>query len=62
MAQAYCPSVTSVDHDNLEAKLRMANVLEDMGRKTEALEIVSEGASESIPHSRLSPYLCLLLL
>lgn len=29
--------------DNLEAKLRIANVLEDMGRKAEALDIVTEG-------------------
>lgn len=31
--------------DNLEAKLRIANVLEDMGRKAEALDIVTEGTS-----------------
>lgn len=39
--------------DNLEAKLRIANVLEDMGRKAEALDIVTEGTS--FPRRYLSP-------
>ncbi|KIY33595.1 general transcription factor 3C polypeptide 3 (transcription factor C subunit 4) [Cryptococcus gattii E566] len=34
--------VASEVPDNLEAKLRIANVLEDMGRKAEALDIVTE--------------------
>lgn len=38
--------------DNLEAKLRIANVLEDMGRKAEALDIVTEGTS--FPHRHLT--------
>lgn len=29
--------------DNLEVKLRIVNVLEDMGRKVEVLDIVIEG-------------------
>jgi hypothetical protein len=36
-------TVVEVKPDHLEAKLRLANVLEDMGQKTEALELVSEG-------------------
>lgn len=35
--------VVSADPENLEVKLRMATVLEDMGRRAEALEMVSEG-------------------
>lgn len=36
-------TVVSADPENLEVKLRMATVLEDMGRRAEALEMVSEG-------------------
>jgi hypothetical protein len=35
--------VVGADPENLEVKLRMATVLEDMGRRAEALEMVSEG-------------------
>jgi len=31
------------DPGNIEAKMRLANVLEDTGKKVEALELVSEG-------------------
>ena len=36
-------SVTSVDPKNYEARLRMATVLDEMGQKDEALDIVDEG-------------------
>lgn len=32
-----------MDGTNTEAKLELASVLEDLGRKSEALEIVAEG-------------------
>jgi len=32
-----------VNPSNLEARLRLANVLEETGQKAEALEIVSDG-------------------
>ncbi|KAK8847416.1 hypothetical protein IAR55_005274 [Kwoniella newhampshirensis] len=34
--------VVSNDPENIQARLRLANVLEDMGRKNEALELVSD--------------------
>ncbi|ODO08005.1 hypothetical protein I350_03588 [Cryptococcus amylolentus CBS 6273] len=34
--------VTSIDPDNLDARLKTASVLEDMGRKAEALDLVTE--------------------
>jgi general transcription factor 3C polypeptide 3 (transcription factor C subunit 4) len=35
--------VVDVQPENLEARLKLANVLEDMGQRSEALEMVSEG-------------------
>jgi hypothetical protein len=35
--------VAAEDPDHLEARLRLANVLEDQGKKAEALEIVTDG-------------------
>jgi thioredoxin-like negative regulator of GroEL len=35
----------SVDPSHYDAQLRLANVLEDMGQKAEALEIVMNGMS-----------------
>jgi general transcription factor 3C polypeptide 3 (transcription factor C subunit 4) len=43
--------VVSQQPDNLEARLRLANVLDDTGHKAEALEIVSEGSSAPDPES-----------
>jgi thioredoxin-like negative regulator of GroEL len=37
--------VVSVDPSHYDAQLRLANVLEDMGQKAEALEIVMNGMS-----------------
>jgi general transcription factor 3C polypeptide 3 (transcription factor C subunit 4) len=37
--------VAAEDPDHLEARLRLANVLEEQGKKAEALEIVTEGMS-----------------
>jgi thioredoxin-like negative regulator of GroEL len=37
--------VVAEDADHLEARLRLANVLEEMGKKAEALEIVTDGKS-----------------
>lgn len=36
-------SVVKVAPKNLDAKLRLANLLEETGHKVEALEIVTEG-------------------
>lgn len=52
--QTYEATVASEVPDNLEAKLRIANVLEDMGRKAEALDIVTEGTSSSKRYPYLS--------
>jgi hypothetical protein len=38
-------AVVSVDPSHYDAQLRLANVLEDMGQKAEALEIVMNGES-----------------
>jgi hypothetical protein len=35
--------VVAEDPDHLEARLRLANVLEETGEKAEALEIVTDG-------------------
>jgi thioredoxin-like negative regulator of GroEL len=35
--------VVAEDPDHLEARLRLANVLEEAGEKAEALEIVTDG-------------------
>jgi len=35
--------VAAEDPDHLEARLRLANVLEEQGKKAEALEIVTDG-------------------
>lgn len=35
------------DPDHLEARVRLANVLEDMGKQAEALEIITDGKSLS---------------
>ena len=35
--------VVAEDPDHLEARLRLANVLEEDGQKAEALEIVTDG-------------------
>nr|XP_018265461.1 uncharacterized protein I303_01827 [Kwoniella dejecticola CBS 10117]OBR87619.1 hypothetical protein I303_01827 [Kwoniella dejecticola CBS 10117] len=40
--------------DNINARLRLANVLEDMGRKAEALELVSDTDQEEEPTSTAS--------
>jgi hypothetical protein len=37
--------VVAEDPDHLEARLRLANVLEEDGQKAEALEIVTDGKS-----------------
>jgi hypothetical protein len=37
--------VVAEDPDHLEARLRLANVLEETGEKAEALEIVTDGKS-----------------
>jgi hypothetical protein len=37
--------VVAEDPDHLEARLRLANVLEETGDKAEALEIVTDGKS-----------------
>jgi thioredoxin-like negative regulator of GroEL len=37
--------VAAEDPDHLEARLRLANVLEEQGNKAEALEIVTDGKS-----------------
>lgn len=39
--------VISVQKSNLEARLELASVLEDMGRKSEALDLVSDGELRS---------------
>jgi thioredoxin-like negative regulator of GroEL len=38
-------AVANVDPSHYDAQLRLANVLEDMGQKAEALEIVMNGMS-----------------
>lgn len=35
-----------MDKTNTEARLELASVLEDMGKKSEALEVVAEGESD----------------
>ena len=47
--------VISVDENNLEARLRYAQVLEDVGRKAEALEVITEGqlCSPVLPSANL---------
>ena len=40
-------TVIAEDEDHLEARLRLANVLEEQGHKAEALDIVTEGTSRS---------------
>lgn len=46
LAYAYNNPVVSVDEENLEARLRLANILEETGQKGEALEIVTQGMAE----------------
>lgn len=41
----------SVDPSHYDAQLRLANVLEDMGQKAEALEIVMNGMSASTKYN-----------
>ena len=42
--------VVSVAPDNLEAKLRLANILEETGDNAEALDIVSNGELHPMTH------------
>lgn len=50
--------VAKNDPGNLEARLRLATVLEEQGNKAEALEIVSEGASAPLlRHANIAPKL-----
>lgn len=45
-------AVAAEDPNHLEARLRLANVLEEQGKKAEALEIVTDGKfSWLIPRS-----------
>lgn len=40
------PAVVENEPDNAEARLKLAKVLEEQGKKTEALEIVGDGRSQ----------------
>jgi hypothetical protein len=49
--------VIAEDEEHLEARLRLANVLEEQGHKAEALDIVTEGMSRSrVPPFRQERY------
>lgn len=53
-AVEYLRWVINEDEDHLEARLRLANVLEEQGHKAEALEIVTEGQSLYLPICSMS--------